>query len=40
MSYVEVLLCYLLVAMVVVGGGLYGIGRLILKLIENKGDIG
>ena len=40
MSYVEVLLCYLLVAMVVVGGALYGIGRLILKLIENHGDVG
>jgi len=40
MSYVEVLLCYLLVAMVVVGGGLYGIGRLIVYLIEHKGDIG
>ncbi len=40
MSYVEVLLCYLLVAMVVVGGVLYGIGRLIVYLIEHKGDIG
>ena len=39
MSYVEVLLCYLLVAMVVVGGGLYGIGRLIQKLINNKWEI-
>lgn len=40
MSYVEVLLCYLLVGMVVVGGALYGIGRLIAYLIEHKGDVG
>lgn len=39
MSYVEVLLCYLLVGMVVVGGVLYGIGRLILKLIKNKWEV-
>ena len=40
MSYVEVLLCYLLVGMAVVGGVMYGIGRLIVYLIEHKGDIG
>lgn len=39
-SYVEYLLCHLLVAMVVVGGSLYGIGRLIVYLIEHKGDVG
>lgn len=39
MSYVEVLLCYLLVGMVVVGGGLYGIGRFIQKLINNKWEV-
>lgn len=38
MSYVEVLICYLLVAMVVVGGVLYGIGRLIAYLIEHKDE--
>lgn len=38
-SYVEYLLCHLLAAMVVVGGALYGIGRLIQKLIENHWDI-
>lgn len=40
MSYVELLLCHLLVAMGAVGGAMYLIGRLILKLIDNKGDIG
>jgi len=40
MSFVEVFLCLLLVAMVIVGGVLYGIGRFIAYLIEHKGDIG
>lgn len=39
-SYVEFLLCHLLVAMGVVGGAMYLVGRLIQKLIENKGDVG
>jgi len=39
-SYAEFLLCHLLVAMGVVGGAMYGIGRLIAYLIEHKGDIG
>ena len=39
MSYVEMLLCYLLVAMVVVGGVMYGIIKAIMWLIEHDWEI-
>lgn len=39
MSFVEVLLCYLLVAMVVVGGALYGLVRLIIWMNDHHWEI-
>ena len=38
-SYVQVLICDLLLAMVVVGGILYGIMRLIIWLIDHNWEI-
>lgn len=39
-SVVEIITAGVILASVVVGGGMYLIGRLILKLIEHKGDVG
>ena len=37
---VEIITAGVILASVVVGGGMYLIGRLILNLIENHGDVG
>lgn len=39
MSYVEYLVCLVLVASALVGGALFCIGWLIVYLIKHKGDI-